>query len=478
MKKHRTWAEPYKIKMVEPVHMSSREDRERFIQEAGYNTFLLRSRDVYIDLLTDSGTSAMSDRQWAGIMMGDEAYAGSENFYHMEENIRKYYGYKYVVPTHQGRGAEHLISQIMIKDGDFVPGNMYFTTTRLHQELAGGTFVDVICDEAHDPESPFPFKGNIDLNKLESLIKEKGAERVPYVCVATTVNLAGGQPISLANLRDVRALTDKYGIKIVHDMTRVAENAYMIQQLEEGYANKSTAEIVHEICSLTDAATMSSKKDALVSIGGFLAVNDWDVFEEARNLVVVYEGLHTYGGMAGRDMEALAIGITESVNEDHIRARVGQVQYLGEKLVDSGIPIVKPIGTHGVFLDAKKILPHLTQDKFPAQTLAAELYLDSGVRSMERGIVSAGRNKKTGDHNYPNLELVRLTIPRRVYTQAHMDVIAESVQYVYEDRHNIAGLKMTYEPKYLRFFQARFEKLPVTKNGRSKPQNILETEAV
>jgi len=445
--------------MIEPVHMTSREDRERYIVEAGYNTFLLKSKDVYIDLLTDSGTSAMSDRQWAGIMMGDEAYAGSENFYHMEAAIQKYYGYKHIIPTHQGRGAEHLISKILIKPGDFIPGNMYFTTTRLHQELAGGTFVDVIIDEAHDPENTFKFKGNIDLNKLENLIKEKGADKIPYVCMATTVNLAGGQPISLENLREVRALTHKYGIRIVHDMTRVAENAFMIQQFEEGYKNKITAEIVREICDLTDAATMSSKKDALVSIGGFLAINEYDVYEEARNLVVVYEGLHTYGGMAGRDMEALAIGITESVNDNHIRARVGQVMYLGRKLEAAGIPIVKPIGTHGVFLDAKKFYPQLSQDKFPAQTLSAEIYLDSGVRTMERGIVSAGRNAVTGDHNYPNLELVRLTIPRRVYTQAHMDVIAESIEYVYADRENIKGLNMVYEPKYLRFFQAKFEKL-------------------
>jgi len=455
----RSWAEPYKIKMVEPVFMNSQKEREVFIKEAGYNTFLLKSRDVYIDLLTDSGTSAMSDRQWAGIMMGDEAYAGSENFYHMEEAIQKYYGYKHIIPTHQGRGAEHLISKILIKKGDFLPGNMYFTTTRLHQELAGGTFVDVIIDEAHDSESNFKFKGNISLEKLENLILDKGAENIPYVCMATTVNMAGGQPISLKNLKEVRALTNKYGIRIVHDMTRVAENAYMNQQYEEGYADKSVAEIVREICDLTDAATMSSKKDALVSIGGFLAVNDPDVYEEARNLVVVYEGLHTYGGMAGRDMEALAIGITESIQDDHIRARVGQVQYLGEKLLSSGIPIVNPFGTHGVFLDAKKFLPHLSQDQFPAQTLAAEIYLDSGVRTMERGIVSAGRNKITGEHNYPNLELVRLTIPRRVYTQAHMDVIAESVEYVYENREQIKGLKMIFEPKYLRFFQARFEKL-------------------
>lgn len=457
MARKRSWAEPYKIKMVEPVFMTTREQREKFIKEAGYNTFLLRSRDVYIDLLTDSGTSAMSDRQWAGIMMGDEAYAGSENFYHLEKTIQDYYGYKHIVPTHQGRAAEHLISKIMIKEGDFIPGNMYFTTTRLHQELAGGTFVDVIIDDAHDSESMHPFKGDINLIKLENLIKEKGADKIPYVCMATTVNMAGGQPISMQNLKDLRALTNKYDIKVVHDMTRVAENAFMIQQNEAGYQDKSVAQIVREICDLTDAATMSSKKDALVSIGGFLAVNDPVVFEEARNLVVVYEGLHTYGGMAGRDMEALAIGITESVQDDHIRARVGQVQYLGQKLLDAGVPIVTPIGTHGIFLDAKKFLPHLTQDQFPAQTLAAELYLDSGVRAMERGVVSAGRNKETGEHNFPKLELVRLTLPRRVYTQAHMDVIAESVEYVYENRENIKGMKMVFEPEYLRFFQAKFE---------------------
>lgn len=453
----KSWAEPYKIKMVEPLFMTTKSDREKFLTEAGYNTFLLKSKQVYIDLLTDSGTSAMSDRQWAGIMMGDEAYAGSENFYNLEATIRKYYGYKNIIPTHQGRAAEHLLSKILIKPGDFIPGNMYFTTTRLHQELAGGTFVDIIIDEAHDPESHFKFKGNVDLNKLENLISKVGASKIPYICIATTVNMAGGQPISLANLKALRALTNKHGISIVHDMTRVAENAFMIQQNEPGYNNKSVAEIIFEICSLTDHATMSSKKDALVNIGGFLATNDEEVYVEARNLVVVYEGLHTYGGMAGRDMEALAIGITESVQDDHIRARVGQVHYLGEKLIEFGIPIVNPIGTHGIFLDAKKILSHIPQDNFPAQTLAAELYLDSGVRAMERGIVSAGRNSKTGEHNYPALELVRLTIPRRVYTQAHMDVVAESVLAVYENRKNIKGLEMIYEPKYLRFFQAKFK---------------------
>ena len=453
----RSWAEPYKIKMVELLKMTTPAQRKKALKEAGYNTFLLRSDDVYIDLLTDSGTSAMSDRQWAGMMMGDEAYAGSRNFYHLEEVAREVYGYKYLIPTHQGRGAENILSKILIKKGDIIPGNMYFTTTRLHQELAGGKFEDIIIDEAHDPENEFPFKGNVDLDKLDKLVKKQGANKIPYVSIATSVNMAGGQPISMKNLKELRAFTKKHKILIIHDMTRVAENAYFIQQKEKGFDKKSVREIVKEICSYTDGATMSAKKDALVNIGGFLTINDWDIYEEARNMVVVYEGLHTYGGLAGRDMEAMAIGIGESVSDDHIRARVGQVIYLGEKMISYGVPIVKPIGGHGIFVDAKKFLPHIPQDNFPAQTLAAEIYLDSGVRTMERGIVSAGR-KANGENYYPNLELVRFTIPRRVYTQAHMDVIAESAAQVYERRNKIKGMKMVYEPKYLRFFQAKFER--------------------
>ena len=454
----RSWAEPYKMKMVELLKMTTPAQRAKAIKEAGYNTFLLKSEDVYIDLLTDSGTSAMSDRQWAGMMLGDEAYAGSRNFYNLERVVKEVYGYKYLVPTHQGRGAENILSKILIKKGDLIPGNMYFTTTRLHQELAGGKFSDIIIDEAHDPEDLHPFKGNVDLDKLEALIKKYGAKKIPYVSIATSVNMAGGQPISLQNLRDLRKLTQKHGIRIIHDMTRVAENAYFIQQREKGYSNWTIREIVKEICSLTDGATMSAKKDALVNIGGFLAVNDWDIFEEARNMVVVYEGLHTYGGLAGRDMEAMAIGIEESVSDAHIRARVGQVIYLGEKMIEYEVPIVLPIGGHGIFVDAKKFLPHIPQDQFPAQTLAAEIYADSGVRTMERGVVSAGR-KSNGENYYPKLELVRFTIPRRVYTQAHMDVIAESAGRVYERRKKIKGLEMVYEPKYLRFFQARFKQL-------------------
>ena len=453
----RSWAEPWKIKMVEPISMTTHEERQKALIDAGYNTFLLRSEDVYIDLLTDSGTSAMSDRQWAGMMLGDEAYAGSRNFYHLVEAVQKYYGYKYLVPTHQGRGAEHLISQVLIKKGDYIPGNMYFTTTRLHQEMAGGTFVDVIIDEAHDPDNTHPFKGNIDPEKLETLIKKVGKENIPYVSLAGTVNMAGGQPVSMANVKTIRQLCDRYGIPIYLDATRMVENALFIQEREEGYSKKSIAEILLEFCSYTDGAWMSAKKDHLVNIGGWLAVNDSDLFDKLRNMVVVFEGLHTYGGMAGRDMEAIAIGITEAVQDDHVRSRVNQVRYLGELLSEWEIPIVKPVGGHAIFLNARKIYEHIPQDQFPAQKLAAELYLDSGIRAMERGVVSAGRDPKTGEHRYPKLELVRLTIPRRVYTQAHMDVVAESVKAIYDNREQAKGLKMVYEPSVLRFFQARFE---------------------
>ena len=454
-----SWAEPYKIKSVELIRMTTREERERAIREAGYNTFLIRSRDVYIDLLTDSGTSAMSDRQWAGLMMGDEAYSGSDNFYHLQDAIREYYGYKYLVPTHQGRGAENLLSQILIKEGDYIPGNMYFTTTRLHQELAGGTFIDVIIDEAHDPASRHPFKGNVDLEKLDRLVQEVGAEHIPYISLEGNVNMAGGQPFSMANLRDLNLYCRKHAIPIMLDATRTIENAWFIREREEGYADKSVRAILREICDLTDGATMSAKKDLLVNIGGFFACNDEAIFRKAQNMVVVYEGLHTYGGMAGRDMEAMAIGLREAVMEDHQAARIGQVRYLGDMLRQAGIPIVNPIGSHAIFIDARKFLPHVDQDDYPAQSLAAELYLEAGIRTMERGNVSAGRDPVTGKNRRPELELVRLTLPRRVYTQAHMDVVAESVVRVFEQRDHIKGLKMVYEPEYLRFFQARFAPL-------------------
>ncbi len=444
---------PWKIKVVEPIRMKSKIEREEAIKRAGYNTFLLISDDVFIDLLTDSGTSAMSDNQWAGMMLGDEAYAGSRNFYNLERAVQEVFGYKYLVPTHQGRGAEHILSQTLIKKGDYIPNNMYFTTRRLHQELAGGTWVDVSIDEAHDPESWFPFKGNIDLNKLGMLIKKVGAARIPYLSVETCVNMAGGQPISIKNLKETKELCDRFEIPIILDATRAMENAYFIKTEEEGFQNKRLGGIVREICSYSIGATVSAKKDILVNIGGFLATNDEELFTQAKEMVVVYEGLHTYGGLAGRDLEAMARGIYESIEEDYMAHRINQVHYLGERLLAAGIPIVVPIGGHAVFLDAKRFLAHIPQEQFPAQTLAAALYIESGVRAMERGIVSGEHPGK----KYQGLELVRLTIPRRVYTNTHLDYVADGVIDLYRKRDKLPGLRMTYEPRHLRFFQARFE---------------------
>lgn len=449
-------AEPFRIKVVEPVRMMSEAEREIAMKEAGYNTFLLKSEDVYIDLLTDSGTSAMSDRQWAGLMIGDEAYAGSRNFLHLDQVVKEYYGFRHMVPTHQGRGAENLLSRLMIKPGDYIPGNMYFTTTRFHQEANGGIFRDVIIDVAHDSQADHPFKGNIDLSKLQKLVDEVGAGKIPYICLAVTVNLAGGQPVSMQNMREVRAFADRYGIKVFYDATRCVENAYFIKKREPGYAEKTIKDILFEMMSYADGATMSGKKDCLVNIGGFLAMNDDELFTRVKELVVVFEGMPSYGGLAGRDMEAMAIGITESVDYSYIEHRVEQVAYLGDRLDAEDVPIVKPIGGHAVFLDAKLFLPHLTQDQLPAQALAAELYIKSGVRTMERGIVSAGRDK-SGENHHPKLELVRVTIPRRVYTYSHMDIVADAIIDLYKNRASIRGLRFAYEPPMLRFFNARFE---------------------
>ena len=450
-------AEPYKIKSVEPIRMTTRAERERAIAQAGYNTFLLRSEDVYIDLLTDSGTNAMSDRQWSALMMGDEAYAGARSFFTFEKAVQETYGFAHVVPTHQGRGAEHLISRILIRPGHIVPGNMYFTTTRAHQELQGGTFVDIVIDEAHDAGVWHPFKGNVDLLKLQAVIDRHGAQNIPYVNVACTVNLAGGQPVSMQNLREVRDLCMHHGIRVWCDATRAVENAYFIKEREPGYADVPVRDILKEMMSYFDGCTMSGKKDCLVNIGGFLAMNEEWILQEAREQVVIFEGMPTYGGLAGRDMEAIAQGIYEMVDDAYIAHRINQVRYLGQQLLDAGIPIVEPVGGHAVFLDARRFLPHFDQEQFPAQALAAALYVDSGVRAMERGIVSAGRDPLTGENRKPKLELVRLTIPRRVYTDRHMDVVAYSVKELFRHREQIAPLEMTYEPPTLRFFTARFQ---------------------
>ncbi len=449
--------EPFKIKAVEPMYLLGREEREEAIKKAGFNTFLLRSNECYIDLLTDSGTNAMSDRQWAGLMTGDEAYAGSRNFYNLEETVREYFGFEYVIPTHQGRGAENILSSLTIKPGDYVPGNMYFTTTRFHQERNGANFRDVICDEAHDPNrDDVPFKGNVDINKFQALIDEVGAEKIPYICLAVTVNLAGGQPVSMGNIKAVSELAHKHGIKVMYDATRCVENAYFIKTREEGYEDVSIKDIVREMFSYGDGCTMSGKKDCITNIGGFLCVNDKELYTQATAMVVQFEGMPSYGGLAGRDMEAMAIGIREAMDYDYISHRVNQIRYLGEKLEAAGVPMVKPFGGHAIFLDARGFLPHLEQEEFPAQALSSAIYRESGVRTMERGIVSAGRDVKTGENHKPKLETVRLTIPRRVYTNAHLDYVADSIIELYENRESIKGLQWEYEPSCLRFFTGRF----------------------
>ena len=450
-------AEPFRIKVVETIRMNTREDRETIIKQAGYNTFLIDSQDVYIDLLTDSGTNAMSDRQWAGMMMGDEAYAGSRNWHHLESTVRNLFGFAHVVPTHQGRGAENILSRIAIKPGQYVPGNMYFTTTRYHQESNGGIFYDIIRSEAHDAQIELPFKGDIDLTKLKALVDRVGAEQIAYVCLAITVNLAGGQPVSMKNMREVHAYCRSQNIKIFMDATRCVENAYFIRERERGYQDTSIRDIVREQFSYADGCTMSGKKDCITNIGGFLCLNDEELFLAAKELVVVYEGMPSYGGMTGRDMEAMAIGLKEAMQEEYIEHRVKQVRYLGDLLQDKGVPIVRPVGGHAVFLDAREFCPHLEQSRFPAQALAAAIYVEGGIRSMERGIISAGRDKLTGQDHAPKLETVRLTIPRRVYTYSHMDLLADTVIRLFEHREDIRGLKWVYEPRQLRFFTGRFE---------------------
>ena len=451
--------EPYIIRAVERIKMTDRERREKAIKEAGYNTFLLRSSDVYIDLLTDSGTSAMSVEQWGEAIKTMEAETGTNGYTAFLEAVREILGFRYVVPTHQGRAAEHVLSQTMIKPGQYVINNMYFTTTREHQEMAGGIFVDLIVDQAHDPDSEYRFKGDIDPEKLEAFIKEKGPENIAYVCLETNVNMAGGQPVSISNTKKISEICKYYGIPLIFDATRCAENAYFIKKCEKGYENWSIKEILRELFSLGDGCTISAKKDILVNIGGLIAVNDIELYKRLSAKASIYEGHPYQGGLASRDLMCMAVGLYEMVNYDYIASRVEQVQYLGKRLIEAGIPIVLPPGGHAIFLNARKFLDHLPQDHFPAQRLAAEIYLEGGVRTMERGIVSAGRDKKTGKHKYPKLELVRITIPRRVYTYTHMDIVAESIIKVYERRREIKGLRFVYEAPTLRFFTSRFESL-------------------
>ncbi len=455
------FAESYKIKMVEPIRRSTREERENWIRNAKYNLFNLRSDQVFIDLLTDSGTGAMSDRQWSAMMLGDESYAGASSYYNLKNAIKNITGFDYFLPTHQGRAAENVLFSTLIKKGDVVPGNSHFDTTKGHIEFRKATAIDCTIDEAFDTTLDHPFKGNIDLNKLEDVFRKYPKERIPLMIVTVTCNSSGGQPVSMQNLREVYALAKKYGIRVFFDSARFAENAYFIKMREEGYRDKTIKEIVKEMFSYADGMTMSSKKDAIVNMGGFIGFREEELFKKASQFNIIFEGYINYGGMSGRDMNALAQGLDEGTEFNYLETRIKQTEYLGNKLIEFGIPIQQPIGGHAIFIDAKKFLPHIPKEEYIAQTLAIELYKEAGVRGVEIGTLLADRDPVTRKNRYPALELLRLAIPRRTYTNNHMDVVAVAVKNVFDRRNEIKnGYRIVSEAPIMRHFTVELAPSP------------------
>lgn len=452
--------EPFRIKMVEPIKMTTREERIELIKEAKYNLFNLKAKDVYIDLLTDSGTNAMSDRQWSGVMMGDEAYAGGRSYFNLVEAGQDIFGYNFIQPVHQGRAAEKVVFPLLLGKGKFAISNMFFDTTRAHVELAGARAIDCVVEEALDPSKRAPFKGNMDVEKLEKLINEHGKENIGLVVMTITNNSAGGQPVSVENMREVSKICKKYGIPLDIDAARYAENAYFVKQRESGYENKSIKEIVNEMFSYADMFTMSAKKDAIVNMGGLIGIkDDEELYQKVKSNCIAYEGFVTYGGLSGRDLEALAIGLYEGIEEDQLRYRIGQLEYLASKLDDAGIGYQSPVGGHGLFVDAKAMFPHIPYNEFPGQALGIELYIEAGIRACDIGSYMLGNDPDTGEQLHADFEFTRLAIPRRVYTQAHFDIMAEALIAIKERASEVRGYKITWEPPVLRHFSAHLEPL-------------------